>query len=233
MSGDEPAMSEGRAPDPLTSFIARSLRAEVSEVSEEVVQDTTDAEIDRVRFTQDGQRRSLIVKRVPPHTSLEVKLLPHLARKCDRVPAVYARGIPPVTVAGWPWLLIEDLLDAPPACDDLDGIVRAKVAIEQAVRSDGPALGALGVPRIVSRGPLAEWPEVLVHGALSCAHAVRADRGVVITEWRHASLGCGLLDIVRLARDAGVEARPLAALYAEASGRGLDDPALAAAEELI
>ena len=226
-------MTEERAPDPLTSFIGRSLRADVSDVTEEIVQDTTDAEIDRVRFTQDGRRRSLIVKRVPPHTSLEVKLLPHLARKSDRVPVVFARGIPPVTVAAWPWLLIEDLLDAPPARDDLDGIVRAKVAIEQAVRSDGPALGALGVPRMARRGPLAAWPEVLVHGALRCAYAVRADRGVVITEWRHASLGCGLLDVVRLARDAGVEAQPLAALYADASGRVLDDLALRAAEDLL
>jgi len=226
-------MGDELAPDPLTSFIGRSLRADVSEGSEEIVQDTTEAEIDRVRFTQDGRRRSLIVKRVPLHTSLEVKLLPHLARKCDRVPAVYARGIPPVTVAAWPWLLIEDLLDAPPACDDLDGIVRAKVAIEQAVRADAPALVALGVPRMPGRGPLADWPEVLVHGALSCAHALRADRGVVVTEWRHASLGCGLLDVVRLARDAGVDAGPLASLYAEASGRRLDDRALGAAEELI
>ena len=226
-------MTDERAPDPLTSFIGRSLRAEVSEVSEEIVQDTTEAEIDRVRFIQDGERRSLVVKRVPPHTSLEVKLLPHLARKSDRVPIVYARGIPPVTVAAWPWLLIEDLLDAPAACDDLDAIVRAKVAVEQAVRMDGPALGALGVPRLGRQGPLADWPEVLVHGALGCVYAVRTGRGVVITEWRHASLGCGLLDIVRLARDAGVDVRPLAALYADASGHRLDGKAIGAAEELL
>ncbi len=226
-------MSDERAPDPLTSFIGRSLRALVSEVSEEIVQDTTEAEIDRVRFTQDGERRSLVVKRVPPHTSLEVKLLPHLARKSDRVATVYARGIPPVTVAAWPWLLIEDLLDAQPACDDLDGIVRAKVAVEQAVRADGPALGALGVPRVQRRGPLAEWPEVLVHGDLRCSYAVHTVRGIVITEWRHASLGCGLLDVVRLARAAGVDPRPLAAVYADASGRRLDDQAVEAAEELL
>ena len=226
-------MSDERPPDPLTSFIGRSLRALVSEVSEEIVQDTTEAEIDRVRFTQDGERRSLVVKRVPPHTSLEVKLLPHLARKSDRVPTVYARGIPPVTVAAWPWLLIEDLLAAQPACDELDGIVRAQVAVEQAVLADGPALGALGVPRMQTRGPLAAWPEVLVHGALRCAYAVHTVRGIVITEWRHASLGCGLLDVVRLARAAGVDPRPLAAVYADASGRRLDDQAVEAAEELL
>ena len=219
--------------DPLTSFIGRSLRAEVSAVTEEIVQDTTEAEIDRVRFTQDGERRSLIIKRVPPHASLEVKLLPHLARKCDRVPAVFARGIPPVTVAAWPWLLIEDLLDAPSPASDLDGIILAKVAIEQAVSADGPALGALGVPRLPRRGPLADWPEVLVHGALQRSYAVRTDRGIVLVEWRHASLGAGLLDIVRLARDVGVATRPLAVTYAAAVGRVLDDASLGAAEELV
>ena len=202
-------------------------------MTDEIVQDTTEAEIDRVRFTQDGERRSLIIKRVPPHASLEVKLLPHLARRSDRVPHVFARGIPPSTVAAWPWLLIEDLLDAPSAGSDLDDVVKAKVAIEQAVSGDGPALGALGVPRMPRRGPLAEWPEVLVHGALRRSYAVRADRGIVITEWRHASLGAGLLDIVRLARDAGVPARSLAATYAAAVGRVLDEAALAAAEELL
>ncbi len=226
-------MSDEPQSDPLTTFIGRSLRAEVSEVSEEIVRDTTAEEIDRVRFTQDGARRSLVVKRVPAHASLEVKLLPHLARKTDRVPVVYARGIPPVTVAGWPWLLIEDLLDAPTACDDLGAIVRAKAAIERAVGADAPALVALGVPRMARGGALAGWPEVIVHGSLGCARAVRADRGVVITEWRHASLGPGLLDVVRLARDSGVDPRPLAEAYADASGRAYDGLALAAAEELL
>jgi len=91
-------VADERAPDPLTSFISRSVRADVTDVSEVILQDTTEAEIDRVSFTQAGVRRTLVVKRVPPHSSLEVKLLPHLARKSDRVPAVHARGIPPVTV---------------------------------------------------------------------------------------------------------------------------------------
>src|SRR5437773_3214877 len=198
-------MSEGRLPDPLTSFIARSLRAEVSDVSDEVLWRTADAELERVHFTQDGARRTLIVKRVPPDRSLEVRLLPHLARKTDRVPGVHARGIPPTTVPAWPWLLIEDLLDAP-RVEDLEGIVRAKIAVERAVAADGPALVALGVPRIARRGALAEWPEVLVHGALGRANSALTDRGVVVMEWRLASLGSGLTDVVRLARDAGVPA---------------------------
>jgi hypothetical protein len=225
-------VGEERVPDPLTSFISRSLRTEVTEVSEEIIQDTTEAELDRVHFTQAGARRTLIVKRVPTHDSLEVRLLPHLARKTDRVPVVHARGIPPTTVAAWPWLLIEDLVDAPGA-QDLEAIVRAKVAVERAVARDGPALVALGVPRIARRGSLAEWPEVLVHGALTSATAVQADRGIVLTEWRRASLGSGLTDVVRLARAAGVPARPLAELYAAESGVALTDEALRVSEELL
>src|SRR5258708_244923 len=223
-------MGEGRVPDPLTAFIPRSVRAEVSEVREEIVRDTTEVELDRVSFVQDGGRRTLIVKRVPPHSSLEVKLLPHLARKTDRVPSVFAPGIPPTTVPAWPWLLIEDLLDAPRA-EDLEGIVRAKVAVERAVAADGPALVALGVPRIARRGPLVEWPEVLVHGALGRGNTALADRGVVLLEWRMASLGSGLTDVVRLARDAAIAALPLAELYAAESGRApTPDPLPAAAD---
>jgi hypothetical protein len=225
-------VGDERVPDPLTSFISRSLRIEATDVSEEILQDTTDAEIDRVHFSDNGTRRSLIVKRMPQHSALEVKLLPHLARKTDRVPIVHARGIPPATAAGWPWLLIEDLLDAPRA-DDLGGIVDAKVAVERAVAADAPALVALGVPRIARRGALVEWPEVLVHGALTRATAVRTTRGVVLTEWGQASLGCGLTDVVRLARDAGVAARPLAERYAAGSGVSLSDAALGSAEELL
>jgi len=225
-------MAEEQAPDPLTAFISRSLRAEVSDVREEIVRDTTDVEIDRISFVQDGASRTLIVKRVPPHSSLEVRLLPHLARKSDRVPAVYARGIPPTTVPAWPWLLIEDLLDAPRA-DDLESIVRAKIAIERAVAADGPALVALGVPRIARRGPLADWPEVLVHGALGRANVAATDRGNVVIEWGMASLGSGLTDVVRLARDAGVPVEPLAQLYAAESGQALSRDVLEAAADLL
>ena len=225
-------MGEERSADPLTAFISRSLRAEVSDVREEIIQDTTDAELDRVHFMQDGAARTLIVKRVPPHASLEVKLLPHLARKTDRVPAVFARGIPPATVPAWPWLLIEDLLDAP-AVTDLAAIVRAKVAVERAVAADGPALVALGVPRIARHGALTEWPEVLVHGALGGRSAVSAARGVVLTEWRQASLGAGLVDVARLARDRKVPARELAEVYARECGAALTDAAIGEAEQLV
>ena len=224
-------MDEERDADPLTAFISRSLRAEVTGVREEIVRETAEVELSRVTFTLDGTRRSLVMKRVPKDRSLEVTLLPHLARKTDRVPAVYARGIPPAAAAGWPWLLLEDLLDTA-AAEDLDAIVDAKVLVERAVTTDGPALVALGVPRLERAGALAEWPEVIVHGALARATARRTDRGVVLVEWGHASLGPGLTDIVRLAREAGVPPRALAERYAAAVGRSLGDGVLEAAEAL-
>ena len=225
-------MDEERDPDPLTSFIARSLRADVTDVREEILPDATDAALARVTFTRDGARRSLILKRLPKGRSLEVTLLPLLARKTDRVPAVYARGIPPAAVAGTPWVLLEDLQDLPRA-DDLEAIVDAKVAIERAVAADGPALVALGVPRVAHVGALAEWPEVLVHGALVRANALRTDRGVVLAEWRDATLGPGLTDVLRLAHDAGVPAGTLAQRYAAAVGLALTDGALEAASALL
>src|SRR5258708_7573664 len=78
-----------------------------------------------------------------------------------------------------------------------------------------------------------DWPEVLVHGALGRGNTALADRGVVLLEWRMASLGSGLTDVVRLARDAGVAPLPLAELYAAESGRALTPAALAAASDLL
>ena len=219
------------APDPLRAFISRSLRAEVTDVSEAIIRDTTAGEIDRVSFTQDGVRRSLVISRVPHAAALEVRLLPHLARKSPHVPRVHARGIPPATASGWPWLLIEDLLDAPGAGDDPVGIVRAKAAIELAVAADGPALTALGVPRRPAAGALAGWPEALVHGALSGGAAVRLERGIVLVGWRDAYLGCGLLDVAALACDADLPPGPLFAAYGEAVGRPIGADLVAAAME--
>ncbi|GAC1459768.1 MAG: hypothetical protein NVS1B1_11160 [Candidatus Limnocylindrales bacterium] len=215
-------------PDPLRAFISRSLRTEVSDVSEVIIRDTTDGEIDRVSFTEDGRRRTLIITRVPHTDALEVRLLPHLARKSDHVPRVHARGIPPATARGWPWLLIEDLFDAP-ASDDLGAVVRAKAAVELAVAADGPALAALGVPRRPSTGPLAEWPAGLVHGAFGREAALCAERGVVLVGWRRAFIGCPLIDIATLAADAAVRPEPLFAAYAAAVGRQVTPALLTAA----
>ena len=246
--------------DPLTSFVARSLRADVTDVRSEVVAKNTTLELERIRFRQEGEERSLVVKRVPPSDALEVQLLPLLARKTDRVPLVRSRGIPPPAVPAWPWVLTEDLLDAQSAChEDPRAIVRAKAKIERAVAGDVPALRALGVPTISpvelveraseraavdrpldaeARGAataLASLPAVLCHGELVCANARLAGRGVVIIEWRRAHLGCGLLDVAQLAADANVFAdrdvgASLYALYGELLGIALTKELIRAAE---
>lgn len=212
--------------DPLTAFIARSLRADVSDVRSELVAKNALMEVERIRFSQDGVERSLALKRVPQEDSLEVQLLPFLARKTDRVPQVLSRGIPPPAVPAWPWVMTEDVLDTTSAChEDSRAIVLTKVAIERGVATDGPALKALGVKtmspvelveRALARAAtdrpldaearaaataLAHMPVVLCHGELACTHARMTARGVVIVEWRRAYLGCGLLDIAQLTED--------------------------------
>jgi hypothetical protein len=212
--------------DPLTAFVARSLRADVSDVRSELVAKNALMEVERIRFSQDGVERSLALKRVPQGDSLEVQLLPFLARKTDRVPQVLSRGIPPPAVPAWPWVMTEDVLDTTSAChEDPRAIVLTKVAIERAVATDGPALKALGVKtmtpaqlvegaleRAATDRPLdaearaaatalGHMPVVLCHGELACTHVRMTARGVVIVEWRRAYLGCGLLDIAQLSED--------------------------------
>jgi hypothetical protein len=212
--------------DPLTAFVARSLRAEVSDVRSELVAKNALMEVERIRFSQEGVERSLALKRMPQGDSLEVQLLPFLARKTDRVPQVLSRGIPPPAVPAWPWVMTEDVLDTTSAChEDPRAIVLTKVATERAVATDGPALKALGVKtmtpvelveRAVERSAtdrpvdsdaraaaavLSSFPAVLCHGALACTNARITARGVILVEWRRAYLGCGLLDIAQLSED--------------------------------
>jgi hypothetical protein len=212
--------------DPLTAFVSRSLRADVSDVRSELVAKNALMEVERIRFNQEGVERSLALKRMPPEDSLEVQLLPFLARKTDRVPRVLSRGIPPPAVPAWPWVMTEDILDTTSAChEDPRAIVLTKVAIERAVAADAPALTALGVKtmtpaelveRAVERAPtdrpldaearaaataLAHLPAVLCHGELACTHTRLTARGVIIVEWRRAYLGCGLLDMAQLSED--------------------------------
>lgn len=212
--------------DPLTAFVARSLRAHVSDVRSELVAKNALMEVERIRFSQEGVERSLALKRVPQEDSLEVQLLPFLARKTDRVPQVLSRGIPPPAVPAWPWVMTEDVLDTTSAChEDPRAIVLTKVAVERAVATDRPALKALGVKtmtpvelveRAVERTAtdrpldadaraaaalLSSFPAVLCHGALACPHARITARGVILVEWRSAYLGCALLDIAQLSAD--------------------------------
>ena len=242
--------------DPLTSFISRSLRADVVDVRSEVVAKDARRELERIRFRDGNAARSLVITRVPPNDALEVQLLPLLARKSERAPRVFSRGIPPPDVPAWPWVLTEDLLDAPSACEsDPRAIVRAKVEVERAVASDEPALRALGVTRrsasemLARAGPMSgareadarsaatlldRLPVVFCHGDLGCANARLTDRGIVLTEWRRAHMGCGLLDIARLVTD--VETRGdrgsgggLFALYGELTGMTIDQDIIRAA----
>ena len=212
--------------DPLTAFVSRSLRADVSGVRSELVAKNALIEVERIRFSQDGVERSLALKRVPHDDSLEVQLLPFLARKTDRVPRVLARGVPPVAVPAWPWVMTEDFLDTTSAChEDARAIVLTKVAIERAVATDAPALKALGVKTLTpvelveraleraatdrpvdaearaAAGLLSRLPTVLCHGELACTHARLTARGVILMEWRRAYLGCGLLDMAELTDD--------------------------------
>lgn len=244
---------------PLGALVARALGEDVKEVRSESVTRDAAREIERVHFSQGGRPRSLVLKRLSPDAALEVQLLPFLTRKSPLVPLVFARGVPRPRPEARHWLLLEDLVDAPSACDfDPREIVRAKIAVERAVERDGPALAALGVPR---RSPaalvelaaagitdtallaearkagrwLAKWPESLAHGDLVCGNVTRTDRGTVIHEWGSAFTGCALLDIVRLAADitARGEARlgvGLPRLYAEERGTPLIAAALRAAE---
>lgn len=208
-------------------MLARALRAEVADVRSEMLGGSDGVERERVRFTSGGQARRLVFERLAPRHALEAQLVPFLARKSDRVPMVHARGIPrPVAP---PWLLVEDLVDTPSACEgDPRAIVEAKIAVEAAVATDVPALRALGVPERPPRAiadaiaaavtgtpdgaaiaeeahesarRLMKWPIALVHGDLACANAVMAERGVVLRRWGSAYLGCALLDIVRLVSD--------------------------------
>ncbi len=209
-----------KAGDPLADLVGRSLRTVVSEVRSEVVRRDPHVELERIHFRADGALRSLILKRVPPERDLEVHLLPFLARKSTHVPRVHSRGVPPPAVPAKRWLLLEDTVEAPSACEmDPGAIIAAKVAIERAVAADVPALRALGVPlltpgAIAELAPpeqaadameaarrLADWPVALVHGDLCCANTALVDGEVRIGEWRWAHLGCPLLDVTRLTGD--------------------------------
>ena len=75
----------------------------------------------------------------------------------------------------------------------------------------------------------------LVHGSLVCANARATERGVVLTEWSGAYLGCTLLDVVRLTadlveRDDAVRGIGLSRHYGAAIGRAIGTDELRAAE---
>jgi len=240
--------------DPLGALVTRSVGGDVQGVRAEDLAVEDGIERKRLHFTRDGRATTALFERSARGTVMEAQLLPFLARKTEHVPRVHSRGIPPPHVSLGPWLLLEDLSDAPSACDsDVVEIIKVKIAIERAIAADGPALRALRVP---VRTPvdvvreeggdasaeeaareLSAWPVGLVHGDLTCARARRAERGVVITRWSMAHLGCALLDAVHLAadlRDSG-RARDADAVvehYIAESGGPDDDALLRAAKRM-
>ncbi len=234
--------------DPLGALVARSVGGDVSNVRAEELPPEGTVERKRLHFTRDGRTTTALFERSASGPATEAQLLPFLARKTEHVPRVYSRGIPPPHTPRGPWLLLEDVADRASACgSDPVAIVRAKLAIERAVAGDGPALRALGVPSLtpgelvsrvaprilderrvigaaVSAERLSSWPIALVHGDLQCVRTAMTERGVVVSAWRHAYLGCALLDLARLCADLrthgrGASADAAAALYvAEATG---------------
>lgn len=245
--------------DPLTALVSRALGRELRDVTSEPLGSADGVERERIRFRDDARERTLMFERLAPRNALEAQLVPFLARKTSHVPVVHARGIPRPALPAPPWLLVEDPAGARPACDaDPALIVDAKIAVERAVAVDVPALRALGVPErppavlaeeIASRAPeaadeareaarrLQKWPVALVHGDLRCANAALTDRGVVISRWGSAFLGCALLDVVRLVadvveRDDAVRGIGLSRLYAERLDLVLPTEVLRGAEKL-
>lgn len=231
MTGDagDPTASTKGGPDPIEGLIGRALGVEARDVRREPLGTAGGVERERVRFVTGGAEQTVVFERMSPRRALEVQVLPFLARKTDRVPVVHARGIPPKHVPAPQWLLLEDLADAPSACDgDVRAILDAKLAVERAVAADVPALRALGVPERApaaiadaiaeaaagepeadavaaeareSARRIAKLPVALVHGDLRCASAVITGRGVVLRGWGSAYIGCALLDVVRLVAD--------------------------------
>jgi hypothetical protein len=234
--------------DPLGALVARSVGGDVQGVRAEELAEEDHIERKRLHFTRDGQTSTMLFERSARGAVVEAQLLPFLSRKTEHVPRVHSRGIPPPHASLGPWLLLEDLSAVAAGCEgDATDVVRAKIAVERAVAADGPALRALGVP---VRTPvdiareqggdanveeaareLAAWPVGLVHGDLVCERARRVERGVVITRWARAHLGCALLDAVRLAGDLRSRGRTRDAdavlhLYVAESGGRRDDDAL-------
>lgn len=227
--------------DPLADLVSRSLGIHVDSVRAEELPGEDGVERRRLRYLSNGGERSAIFERSPRGATLEAQLLPFLARKTERVPLVHARGLPPPHAALGPWLLMEDVLGAPTACDaDPADVVRAKLSVERAVEHDEPALRALGVPLDPRDlpAPLAAVPRRLVHGDLRCAIAHRVDRGVVLAGWARAALGCAVLDIAAFARDLAAAGRESDAgdvreTYARESGFRDGGELLALAEAVL
>ena len=190
--------------DPLADLVSRSIGARVESVEAELLPAPGGVERKRLRFTTSTGASTAIFERLPRGETIEAQLLPFLARKTDRVPALRSRGLPPPHAPLGPWVLIEDVYAGTAACDgDPIAILDAKRAIERAVANDLPALRALGLHDDARDLPhaLAGAPRGLLHGDLRCENALRVDRGVVLVGWRNAHVGAVVLDAASLVLD--------------------------------
>ncbi|HUQ41476.1 MAG TPA: phosphotransferase [Candidatus Limnocylindrales bacterium] len=189
--------------DPLADLVSRSLGAWVASVEVEILAAPEGVERKRLRFDASSGVSTLIFERLPRGEMTQAQLLPFLARRSDRVPALRSRGLPPPHASLGPWILIEDVYTSTTACDDPIAILDAKRAIERAVANDLPALRALGLRDDARDLPpaLAAAPRGLLHGDLRCENALRIDRGVVLVGWRNAHIGAAVLDAASLVLD--------------------------------
>jgi hypothetical protein len=223
--------------DPLADLVSRSIGVRVPSVEAEILPSEDGVERKRLRFATAAGSSTAIFERLSRGETTEAQLLPFLARKTDRVPALHSRGIPPPHVSLGPWVLIEDVYAGALACDgDVVEILESKRAIEQAVAKDLPALRALGLRDDTRALPpsLAGAARTLVHGHLVCANARRVARGVVLVGWRRAFVGAGVLDAASLALDLERAHRPKdAAAVREAHAAEGDAALLVEAERFL
>src|SRR4051812_20007423 len=204
MSDDARPRADPRERDPLADLVSRSVGARVESVDAEVLPAAEGIERKRLRYATTTGVSTAIFERLPRGGTTEAQLLPFLARRTDRVPALHSRGLPPPHATLGPWVLIEDVYAGAPACEgDPLAIVEAKRAVERAVAKDLPALRALGLRDGTHDLPhaLANSPQALLHGDLTCANALVVERGVVLVGWRKAFIGAAVLDLAALALD--------------------------------
>jgi aminoglycoside phosphotransferase (APT) family kinase protein len=184
-------------------LISRALRTTVHEISRERIGDSALAETERVRWHGPEGEGRLVFKRVAEGASLEVQLLPFLARRGLPVPRVWARGIPPRHASERrPWLLADDT-DGATLCEQAtEALARQAgefvVALQRVTANDKPALVALGVPPLTASGIRDEAlaaTELLEAAAVSRLAALAAELDVARlealgTSLVHGDFGC-------------------------------------------
>jgi aminoglycoside phosphotransferase (APT) family kinase protein len=142
--------------DPFAALVSRALGTQVHDVAVERLAETEEsgrAETDRLRWRGSDGDGVLLFRRFPVAASLEVGLLPYLARRGAPVPRVVASGVPPRHVREpRPWILIEAGA-TPTLCEVHDPsaarrAAEAIFALQHAVAPDLATLRSLRVPEL-------------------------------------------------------------------------------------